>query len=86
MNTKHLRSIFGVRRILCFCLGVFPFTCPVFVSGQSTPEDGVWSEKNVVMLNTPETALMARTGDIDNLGFGWPGGFNPFSGNNTPTH
>lgn len=38
------------------------------------------------MLNTPEAALMARTGDIDNLGFGWPGGFNPFSGKNTPTH
>ncbi len=72
--------------ILCFCIGVFPFICPVFVSGQSTPEDGLWSEKNTVMLNTPEAALMARTGDIDNLGFGWPGGFNPFSGKNTPTH
>jgi hypothetical protein len=86
MNAKHLKSIFRVTRILCFCIGVFPFTFPVFVSGQSTPEDGLWSDKNTVMLNTPEAALMARTGDIDNLGFGWPVGFNPFSGNNTPTH
>lgn len=86
MNAKHLKSIFRVTRILCFCIGVLPFTCPVFVSGQSTPEDGLWSDKNTVILNTPEAALMARTGDIDNLGFGWPGGFNPFSGNNTPTH
>ena len=29
---------------------------------------------------------MVRSGDIDNMGFGWPSGFNPFSGNNTPSH
>ncbi len=29
---------------------------------------------------------MVRTGDIDNLGFGWPANFNPFSGANTPLH
>jgi outer membrane protein OmpA-like peptidoglycan-associated protein len=27
-----------------------------------------------------------RIGDIDNLGFGWPGDFNPFSGQSTPPH
>lgn len=29
---------------------------------------------------------MVRTGDIDNMGFGWPTNFNPFSGQNTPAH
>ncbi|KJU85259.1 hypothetical protein MBAV_002540 [Candidatus Magnetobacterium bavaricum] len=30
--------------------------------------------------------MMARTGDIDNLGFGWPAGYDPFSGHSTPSH
>lgn len=51
-----------------------------------TPEDGDWAAKTVVLRDTPEAALMVRTGDIDNLGFGWPSGFDPFSGNSTPGH
>ncbi len=34
----------------------------------------------------PEADLVARTGDINNLGFGWPQGFDPFSGQSTPMH
>lgn len=49
-------------------------------------EDGDWSADFVILTNTPEATLMVRTGDIDNLGFGWPAGFNPFSGNTTPGH
>ena len=30
--------------------------------------------------------LTVRVGDIDNLGFGWPVGFDPFSGDSTPVH
>jgi len=29
---------------------------------------------------------VVRTGDINNLGFGWPQGFDPFSGQSTPSH
>ncbi len=29
---------------------------------------------------------MVRAGDIDNLSFGWPENFDPFSGNSTPRH
>ena len=36
--------------------------------------------------NTPEADLVVRTGDIDNLGFGWPKDFDPFSGKSTPAH
>jgi hypothetical protein len=49
-------------------------------------EDGDWSADYLILTNTPEATLMVRTGDIDNLGFGWPAGFNPFSGNTTPGH
>lgn len=51
-----------------------------------TANDGDWAAKTAVLFSTPEAALMVRTGDIDNLGFGWPGGFDPFSGNSTPGH
>ena len=34
----------------------------------------------------PEADLVVRTGDINNLGFGWPKEFDPFSGNSTPVH
>lgn len=34
----------------------------------------------------PEADLVVRVGDIDNLGFGWPAGFDPFSGRETPVH
>jgi OOP family OmpA-OmpF porin len=34
----------------------------------------------------PEADLVVRTGDINNLGFDWPKGFDPFSGESTPPH
>ena len=51
-----------------------------------TEKDGDWAAKSAVLPNTPEALLMVRTGDIDNLGFGWPAQFDPFSGNSTPGH
>lgn len=54
--------------------------------GQITLNDGNWASKDTVIFNTPEGDMMIRTGDIDNLGFGWPENFSPFSGNNTPSH
>ncbi|HLJ84776.1 MAG TPA: OmpA family protein [Candidatus Eremiobacteraceae bacterium] len=34
----------------------------------------------------PEAELLVRTGDINNLGYGWPPNFTPFSGDSTPPH
>jgi OmpA-OmpF porin, OOP family len=34
----------------------------------------------------PEADLVVRTGDINNLGFGWPKNYDPFSGQSTPPH
>ncbi len=55
-------------------------------AAQITPNDGDWSAFTTSLPNTPEAEFMARVGDIDNLGFGWPEGFNPFSGESTPSH
>ena len=49
-------------------------------------ENGDWTEQYVTLFDTPEAEIMVRSGDIDNLGFGWPAEFNPFSGNSTPSH
>lgn len=48
--------------------------------------NGDWTQQQVTLTNTSEAALMARVGDINNFGFGWPSGFDPFSGNSTPAH
>lgn len=36
--------------------------------------------------NGPEADLVVRTGDVNNLGFGWPKNYDPFSGNSTNPH
>ncbi len=48
--------------------------------------DGDWTAKQVSLANTPEAGFMTRLGTINNLGFGWPAGFDPFSGKTTPGH
>jgi len=53
-------------------------------SGSGGGDD--WTATTITLYNTPEAALMHRTGDVDNLGFGWPAGFDPFTGQNTPAH
>lgn len=45
-----------------------------------------WALKYERTENGPEADLVVRTGDINNLGFGWPTGFDPFSGKSTPVH
>lgn len=59
---------------------------PGAVTAQVTPEDGDWAARTVSLANTPQAEFMTRVGDIDNLGFGWPAGFDPFSGATTPAH
>lgn len=60
------------------------FTSVVFA--QTTKNDGDWKKQLLTLENTPEAKFVIRVGDIDNLGFGWAEGFNPFSGKSTETH
>ncbi len=78
---RSLMALFGmVFAVLCL-LGA-----PMVASAVETAEDGDWDAKFIALENTPEARLMVRSGDIDNLNFGWPEGFNPFSGESTPVH
>ena len=67
-----------------FILSVIIFS--VSVLAQTIQNDGDWAKQYVTLSNTPEADYMIRIGDIDNLGYGWAEGFNPFSGKSTDTH
>ena len=60
---------------------------PVTPTSASTTLPGdPWDRVADVVLDDGFAELVARTGDIDNLGFGWPPGFDPFAGGATPVH
>lgn len=56
---------------------------PVAATGDQAKD---WASKYERTENGPEADLVVRTGDINNLGFGWAQGFDPFSGQSTPPH
>lgn len=45
-----------------------------------------WAATHREQKNAKEAELLVQVGDIDNLGFGWPPEFDPFSGKQTPIH
>lgn len=51
---------------------------------EGLPED--WKQIRLVRKDAPEADLLVQLGDIDNMGFGWPTGFDPFTGKSTPAH
>lgn len=53
---------------------------------KSVSSDTVWPAQQAVIKNTMEADYIIRVGDIDNLGFGWPEGFDPFCGRMTQSH
>jgi predicted hotdog family 3-hydroxylacyl-ACP dehydratase len=79
------------KKFISFFLAVMMIYSMVFsgikVSAATTDaNNGDWSAENITLTNTSEAQLMVRVGDIDNFGFGWPSSFDPFSGNETPSH
>lgn len=75
---KRLFSLFVA--LLMFCT-VLPAASAV-----TDAENGDWSAKRVTLRSTSEAQLMVRVGDIDNVGFGFESGYNPFSAENTSSH
>jgi len=50
------------------------------------PQNAEWQKKASIVRDTQEAEMIIRVGDIDNLGFGWAPGFDPFSGSSTDSH
>jgi OmpA-OmpF porin, OOP family len=83
-----VKPFIRVRGLLAFgmLLTALP---PLPLFGQAAAAKGApasWSSKVERTVGGPEADLVVRTGDINNLGFGWPPGFDPFSGKSTPSH
>jgi outer membrane protein OmpA-like peptidoglycan-associated protein len=66
-----------------------PSAAPTAVPSIPTPPPGLapgWEKETERVENGREADLLVRTGAIDNLGYGWPPNFTPFSGKSTPVH
>ena len=48
--------------------------------------NGDWDDRYVTMWYTSEAELMVRVGDIDNVGYGFPDGYDPFNETNYSRH
>lgn len=59
---------------------------PIFSVAATGNQSKDWQLKYERTENGSDAELVVRTGDINNLGFGWPAGFDPFSGQSTPPH
>lgn len=55
------------------------------VAGTGDPKHD-WPLEYERTVGGAEADLVVRTGDINDLGFGWPSDFDPFSGKSTPAH
>ena len=69
--------------VICFALLI---TVWLVQLPAQTAKPAPWSATSERTVGGPEADLVVRTGDINNLGFGWPQSFDPFSGKSTPSH
>jgi outer membrane protein OmpA-like peptidoglycan-associated protein len=56
------------------------------LANSAAAEQDTWQQATAVTRDGPEADVVVQLGDIDNLGFGWPEGFTPFSGKSTDPH
>jgi len=67
---------------------VFMVLCNFQVKAQASTvsSDTDWASQQAILKSTMEADFIIRVGDVDNLGFGWPDGFDPFCGRMTESH
>lgn len=53
---------------------------------KTVTEDKDWAAQSATLKNSLEAEVIVRVGDVDNLGFGWPDGFDPFCGRMSESH
>ena len=55
-------------------------------AGAGPAKDEAWPAPDKVERDGPDAELVVQVGDLDNFGFGFPDGFDPFTGKSTPVH
>ncbi len=73
-----------MRRSLCAVILVV--AVPSLAQQKTVSEDKAWASQSAALSNTLEAEFIVRVGDVDNLNFGWPEGFDPFCGRMTEAH
>lgn len=74
------RKFFPILLIGLFVASVVP------AQVNTKTEDKNWAAQSAELTNSLEAGYIIRVGDIDNLGFGWPDGFDPFCSRSTEAH
>lgn len=75
------------NKVLFTSLMIFGLVMMLALSSEAqVSSDKEWSAQEVTILNSMEADVLIRIGDVDNLGFGWPEGFDPFCGRMTEVH
>jgi len=67
-------------------LGLMALLAPVAALADGDPDNGDWSRQHVTLRDTSEAELMVRVGSIDNVGFGFREGENPFEASEQWSH
>lgn len=62
------------------------YTTVITAQVKTVSADTDWSSQQAVLKNSMEADFIIRVGDVDNLGFGWPEGFDPFCARMTEAH
>ena len=55
-------------------------------TAEEMPAEATWPAPDKVERDGPDAELLVQIGDMDNFGFGFPDGFDPFTGESTPVH
>lgn len=75
-----------MNRLLLFFLLCTLYCTSMSAQNPTVSSDKVWSKQSEVLKNAYEAEYIIRIGDIDNLGFEFPEGFDPFCGRLTDAH
>lgn len=75
-----------IARLLAGIASIMIFQYAGLAQINTISGDKEWKSHTAFLQNTPEADYIIRIGDIDNLGFGWPDGFDPFCGRMTDVH
>jgi OmpA-OmpF porin, OOP family len=76
-----MKTLLSLTRIATASIAMLTATIACAQKPSKTPAS--WALKAERTVNGPEADLLVRTGDINNLGFGWPQDYDPFSGRST---
>ncbi|QQS30142.1 MAG: OmpA family protein [Sphingobacteriales bacterium] len=75
-----------MRKVFVSIVLFFIVFIPLIAQVSTVSSDTDWEKQQAFLSGSYEAEIIIRIGDVDNLGFGWPEGFDPFCGRMTEAH